>query len=291
MRVRTPNGGEVPFSQVAVVEPGRGFASIRRVDRNRAVNVTASVDAAVTSAGQVVSDLEARILPEVLASYPGVFYSFEGAQAEQVDAVAGLQLGFILALLMIFALLAVPLRSYVQPLIIMSAIPFGLVGAVWGHFIMGLDVTMMSMFGLVALTGVVVNDSLIMVDFINRKRQQHATLDEAVREAGAGRFRPIMLTSLTTFVGLAPLIMEKSFGAQFMVPMAVSLAFGVVFATFITLILVPTSYLILDDLIRGTRRLLGLGDVTAEGEEQERLSAMTPRPTPADAVAMGPSST
>ena len=257
MRVRTPNGGEVPFSQVAVVEPGRGFASIRRVDRNRAVNVTASVDAAVTSAGQVVSDLEARILPEVLASYPGVFYSFEGAQAEQVDAVAGLQLGFILALLMIFALLAVPLRSYVQPLIIMSAIPFGLVGAVWGHFIMGLDVTMMSMFGLVALSGVVVNDSLIMVDFINRKRRLHLDIATAVREAGVNRFRPILLTSLTTFVGLVPLMLSKSFDAAFMVPMAVSLAFGVLFATFITLMLVPTAYLILDDFQRTMRTLFG----------------------------------
>ena len=257
MRVRTPNGGEVPFSQVAVVESGRGFASIRRVDRNRAVNVTASVDAAVTSAGQVVSDLEARILPEVLASYPGVFYSFEGAQAEQVDAVAGLQLGFILALLMIFALLAVPLRSYVQPLIIMSAIPFGLVGAVWGHFIMGLDVTMMSMFGLVALSGVVVNDSLIMVDFINRKRRLHLDIATAVREAGVNRFRPILLTSLTTFVGLVPLMLSKSFNAAFMVPMAVSLAFGVLFATFITLMLVPTAYLILDDFQRTMRTLFG----------------------------------
>ena len=257
MRVRTPNGGEVPFSQVAVVESGRGFASIRRVDRNRAVNVTASVDAAVTSSGQVVSDLEARILPEVLASYPGVFYSFEGAQAEQVDAVAGLQLGFILALLMIFALLAVPLRSYVQPLIIMSAIPFGLVGAVWGHFIMGLDVTMMSMFGLVALSGVVVNDSLIMVDFINRKRRLHLDIATAVREAGVNRFRPILLTSLTTFVGLVPLMTSKSFNAAFMVPMAVSLAFGVLFATFITLMLVPTAYLILDDFQRTMRTLSG----------------------------------
>ena len=257
MRIRTPNGGEVPFSQVAVVEPGRGFASIKRVDRTRAVNVTASVDATVTSAGQVIADLQARILPEVLASYPGVFYTFEGAQAEQVDAVAGLQRGFILALLLIFALLAVPLRSYVQPIIVMSAIPFGLVGAVWGHFIMGLDVTMMSMFGLVALSGVVVNDSLIMVDFINRKRRLYTDIATAVREAGVNRFRPIMLTSLTTFVGLVPLMTSKSFDAAFMVPMAVSLAFGVLFATFITLMLVPTAYLILDDIQRAMRRLLG----------------------------------
>ena len=273
MRIRTPNGGEVPFSQVAQVEPGRGFASIKRVDRNRAVNVTASVDPAVTSADAVISDLRTRILPEVLAGYPGVFYTFEGAQAEQADALGGLWLGFLLALLMIFALLAVPLRSYVQPLIIMAAIPFGLVGAVWGHIVMGLDVSMMSMFGLVALTGVVVNDSLVMVDFINRARSARTGLGRglqaAIREAGSHRFRPILLTSLTTFFGLAPLMLERSMQAAFLVPMAVSLAFGVLFATFITLILVPVSYLILDDLQRTLGRMFGSGapDVLPAGPE------------------------
>ena len=286
MRIRTPDGGEVPFNQVAVVEPGRGFASIRRVDRNRAVNVTASVDPNVTSAGDVIADLNTRILPEVLAGYPGVFHSFEGMMAEQRDAVGGLQRGFVLALLMIFALLAVPLRSYVQPLIIMSAIPFGLIGAVWGHIFLDLNVSMMSMFGLVALTGVVVNDSLIMVDFINRERAVHtgvgqmaqqagggpadrrafdtAGLALAVREAGVQRFRPILLTSLTTFFGLAPLTWNQSLDAAFLKPMAVSLSFGVLFATFITLILVPTSYMILDDFGRTMRRLFDRRDPAPE---------------------------
>ena len=174
---------------------------------------------------------------------------------------------------MIFALLAVPLRSYVQPLIIMAAIPFGLVGAVWGHIVMGLDVSMISMFGLVALTGVVVNDSLVMVDFINRARSARTGLGRglqaAIREAGSHRFRPILLTSLTTFFGLAPLIMERSMQAAFLVPMAVSLAFGVLFATFITLILVPVSYLILDDLQRTLGRMFGSGaqDVLPAGPE------------------------
>ena len=286
MRIRTPDGGEVPFGSVAVVEPGRGFASIRRVDRNRAVNVTASVDATVTSAGDVIADLNDRILPEVLARHPGVFYTFEGVMAEQRDAVGGLQRGFVLALLTIFALLAVPLRSYVQPLIIMTAIPFGLIGAVWGHVFLGLNVSMMSMFGLVALTGVVVNDSLIMVDFINRARAVHANVGRmvrqagggatdrrqfetaglalAVREAGVSRFRPILLTSLTTFFGLAPMMWDRSFDTAFMVPMAVSLGFGVLFATFITLILVPTSYMILDDAGRALRRAFGRGDRAVE---------------------------
>ena len=287
MRIRTPDGGEVPFSQVAVVQPGRGFASIKRVDRLRAINVTAAVDAAVTSAQAVVADLETRIMPEVIAAFPGVSYSFEGAQAEQRDAVGGLQQGFGLALLIVFALLAIPLRSYIQPLIIMSAIPFGLVGAIWGHILLGLDVTMMSMFGLVALTGVVVNDSLIMVDFINRKLERYRDLDIAVREAAASRFRPILLTSLTTFFGLVPLMVEPSFGAQFLIPMAVSLAFGVLFATFITLILVPTAYLIVDDLKRGVRVLFGRTPVAVAIDSDGRLPS-TPRHTPSDAVAGEP---
>ena len=285
MRIRTPDGGEVPFGQVAVVEPGRGFASIARVDRNRAVNVTAAVDASVTSSNQVINELETRILPDVLSRYPNVFYTFEGAQAEMSDAIGGLQRGFLLALLMIFALLAIPLKSYVQPLIIMSAIPFGLVGAVWGHIVMGIDVTMMSMFGLVALSGVVVNDSLIMVDFINRKREVHADMNVALREAGSNRFRPILLTSLTTFFGLAPLMLEKSFDAAFMVPMAVSLAFGVIFATVITLVLVPTAYLILDDISRGLRGMFGrdsaedvptIGDTPACDGLQSNTTAKQP---------------
>ena len=263
MRIRTPDGGEVPFGQVAEVEPGRGFATIKRVDRNRAVNVTAALDNNVTSGGVVMAALEGHILPEIMARYPGIFYVFEGVQAEQQDAIGGLRLGFGVALLVIFALLAIPLKSYIQPLIIMSAIPFGLVGAVWGHIVMGLDVTLMSMFGLVALSGVVVNDSLVMVAFINRKREHHTDLETAVREAGVSRFRPILLTSLTTFFGLVPLMLERSFEAAFLVPMAVSLAFGVIFATFITLVLVPTAYLILDDVKRGVRKLLGRNEPEA----------------------------
>ncbi len=267
MRIRTPAGGEVPFSQVAAVEPGRGFASIKRVDRNRAVNVTAAVDETVTSSGTVVADLQTRILPAVLPRHPGVFYVFEGVQAEQEDAVGGLQAGFVVALLAIFALLAVPLKSYLQPLIIMSAIPFGLVGAVWGHIFMGLDVTFMSMFGLVALSGVVVNDSLVMVTFINRRRAVNPDLGAAVREAGVARFRPILLTSLTTFFGLGPLMLERRVDAAFLLPMAVSLAFGVVFATFITLVLVPTAYLIVEDIRRLVLR------AALEGRETEAADA------------------
>ena len=268
MRVRTPGGGEVPFSQVALVEPGRGFASIRRIDRSRAVNVTASVDPQMASTSDLIADLRARILPEVLAEFPDVFYTFRGAQEAQEEAIGGLRAGFILALIMIFGLLAVPLRSYAQPLIIMGAIPFGLVGALWGHLLMGLDITFTSALGFVALTGVVVNDSLIMVDFINRERNLPAGtgdpesrppaapqpaaggLERAIRQAGGQRFRPIVLTSLTTFAGLAPMMADRSMQAAFLIPMAVSLAFGVLFATVITLFLVPVAYAILDDVQR-----------------------------------------
>ena len=272
MRIRKPDGGQVPFSQVAEIEPGRGFAAIRRVDRNRAVNVTASVDPAIVSASAVIEELRLRLLPDVLAGYPEVAYTFQGIQADQEEAVGGLLRGFILSMLAIFGLLAVPLVSYLQPLIVLTAVPFGFVGAIWGHLVMGVDMTLMSMFGFVALSGVVVNDSLLMVHAINRSRnvgrttgqaggrgtdhpRSAASLRIAVRKAGSQRFRPIVVTSLTTFAGLAPLMLEKNIQAMFVVPMAVSLAFGVIFATGVTLILVPVTYLILEDFRQLTRWL------------------------------------
>ena len=250
MRIRTPAGVEVPFSHVAEVRPGRGYSTIQRVDRHRAVSVTAAVDKSITTPGTVNADLADVVLPQILEAHPGVRYSFEGSAGEQRDTLGGLTKGFALALIVIFGLLAVPLRSYVQPLIIMGAIPFGIVGAIWGHIIMGLDLTILSLFGVVALAGVVVNDSLILVDFVNRRLAATGDLNRAVSEAGSVRFRPIMLTSLTTFVGLLPIILEKSLQAQFLIPMAVSLAFGVLFATFVTLMLVPCGYLIVDDMTR-----------------------------------------
>jgi multidrug efflux pump subunit AcrB len=257
MRIRTPDGLEVPFSEVATARPGRGYASITRVDRRRAINVTAEVDAAQTTAGDVIGDLRAAALPEILREYPGLSYSLEGQQAEQRDTMSSIARGFVFALVTIYALLAVPLRSYLQPLIIMSAIPFGLIGAIFGHVFLGLELTILSMFGLVALTGVVINDSLVMVDFVNRHRRTAENTLTAATRAGQARFRPILLTSLTTFAGLFPLMMERSMQARFLIPMAVSLAFGVIFATSITLVLVPAGYLILEDLKGLPARLLG----------------------------------
>ncbi len=257
MRIRTPSGLEVPLNTVAEASLGRGFASIRRVDRMRSVNVTADIDEDQATANEVLGEMAAGVLPRISADHGGIFFSFEGQQAEQRETLGGLAKGFAVALLVIYALMAVPFKSYVQPLIVMTAIPFGLVGAIWGHALLGMNLTILSMFGIVALTGVVVNDSLVMVDRVNNLRRQGMKLHEAVMESGVSRFRPIVLTSMTTFLGLTPLLLEKSMQARFLIPMAVSLAFGVIFATFITLVIVPASYMILEDL----RKLLGSGEV------------------------------
>ncbi|PID80435.1 acriflavin resistance protein [bacterium DOLZORAL124_64_63] len=250
MRVRTPGGDQVPFRRVARVEMGRGFASIERSDRQRVVGVTADVNQSVANAEEINAELRETILPALLADYPGLSYTMEGEQKERAESLGSLAKGFLLALLLIYALLAVLFKSYLQPVIVMSAIPFGIVGAIWGHILMGLQLTLISMFGLVALTGVVVNDSLIMIDFINRSRLTGMPMRESVMAAGIRRFRPIMLTSITTFAGLTPLILEKTLQAKFLIPMATSLGFGVIFATFITLVLVPVSYSILVDFKR-----------------------------------------
>ncbi len=267
MRIRTPSGAEVPFSIAAKAEIGRGFASIQRKNRQKVVNVTADVDVNVANANEIIADLTAHVLPELLADHPRVRYSLEGEQREQAETMSGLSSSFMFALMVIYILLAIPFKSYAQPLIVMSAIPFGVVGAIWGHLIIGMDLTMLSMFGIVALAGVVVNDSLVMVDFINRNRALGKSLSESIREAGAQRFRPIILTSLTTFLGLSPILLERSLQAQFLIPMAVSLGFGVLFATFVTLLIVPVLYLILEDLKTRLAELLGWEEDLAEFEQ------------------------
>ncbi|MCP4292925.1 MAG: efflux RND transporter permease subunit [bacterium] len=264
MRIRTPAGDQVPFVRVAHVEIGRGFASIERADRKRVVGVTADIDQSVANADEINRDLREEILPRLLASYPGLHYSMEGQQKEQAESLGSLVRGFLMAMLLVYVLLAVMFKSYLQPVIVMSAIPFGIVGAIWGHILMGLNLTLISMFGVVALTGVVVNDSLIMIDFINRSRREGQDIKEALMNSGMRRFRPIMLTSVTTFAGLTPLILEKSLQAKFLIPMATSLGFGVMFATFITLLLVPVSYSILAD----AKKFMGHTDnPTLEDEE------------------------
>ena len=246
LRIRTADGTEVPFATVARADYGHGYASIKRTDRKRVVSVTADVDRGVAAPEEVLASLQARGLPRVLAKYPGVSYSLEGEQRERNRSMGGLANGFAIALVGIFGLLAIPLKSYAQPLVIMSAIPFGAIGAVIGHMIMGWDLVFFSVLGIVALSGVVVNDSLVLVDFINRRRWEGMGLIEAVKLGGAERFRAIMLTSVTTMVGLLPLIFNNNPIVFPLVPIAISLGFGVVFATVITLILVPSTYVIVE---------------------------------------------
>lgn len=268
MRIRLPGGAEAPFTTVAQVTEGRGYATIDRTDRRRVVTVTADVDADVGNANDINGELRTSVLPGLARDFPGLVFDFEGEQRNQQESLGSLRTNFLVAQLAIFALLAIPFRSYLQPLIVMSAIPFGLVGAILGHVIMGYDLSLLSLFGMVALTGVVVNDSLIMVDLINRERASGTPLDEAIRDSGTRRFRPIMLTTATTFLGLTPMILETSLQAKFLIPMAISLAFGIVFATGITLILVPNLYRILEDI----RELLGLNqreDFEGSGEADE----------------------
>ena len=249
MNVRVGNNIEVPLGQVAEGELSSGYSTITRTDRKRSISVTADVDLSEANANEILAKFETEHIVPILRDYPTVNYSFEGEQREQRDTLSSLFKNFALALFVVYVLLAVPFKSYLQPLIIMSAIPFGFTGAVIGHIIMGMNLAILSIIGIVALSGVVVNDSLVMVDFINRyKREDGKTSLEAALAAGPRRFRPILLTSITTFVGLFPLLIEKSVQAQFLIPMAISLAYGVLFATLITLILVPTSYLIIDDI-------------------------------------------
>ncbi len=248
MKIRTPAGDEVPFSAVAVADITRGPATINRVDRLQVINVTADVDTFETDTNTIVSELVNRWLPEILAEHENLRYSFEGQQREQKESLEALGQGFIFAVIAIFALMAIPLRSYIQPIIIISAVPFGIVGAVMGHIILGMALSVLSMVGIVALAGVVVNDNLVLVNFVNRSRAAGQSIFEAAHQAGIARFRPIMLTSLTTFLGLLPLLMEKSMQAQFLIPMATTLGFGVMFSTFTSLLLVPCLYIVLEDV-------------------------------------------
>ena len=250
MRVRAPNGDDIPFNQVANINLAEGYASIIRVDGSRSITVNSKVNKDIVDPSEVSSDVVKNIIPEMLERYPNVVFKLQGNSREQGEAITSLINGFVFALLVIFALMAIPLKSYSQPLIIMSVIPFGLVGAIIGHLILGKAVSVLSICGIIALAGVVVNDSLIMVDFVNRARKEGAQLKDAVLNAGTQRFRAIILTSLTTFMGLLPIVFEKSLQAQIVIPMAISLAFGILFATIITLLLVPSLYLILDDIKR-----------------------------------------
>jgi len=271
MRIRTADGAEVPFSSVADATLARGYTTIRRVDGQRVVTVAADVNRNVTPPETVINAVISRDLPEILARHPGVSFSLAGESEERSRSMGALGATALLALLVIYALLAVPLQSYLQPLIIMSVIPFGAVGAIVGHLILGMHLVFFSLLGIVALSGVVVNSSLVLVDYINRQRTTGQDLAWVVSHSGSVRFRPIVLTSITTFVGLAPMMLDKSISTSMFVPMAASLGFGVLMGTVVTLFLVPSLVMILEDWMVFTGRHAAPSDVEQDalytGEE------------------------
>lgn len=281
MYVRTPTGTSVPISEVADIDFGIGYSSVTRIDRKRVINVQADADKEIANPTDINRalypvhpiqkrfmqlagmEIEPSILDEILADYPGVEAIKDGEAKDFEELIPVLVGGMIFVVIIIYTLLAIPFKSYVQPILVISAIPFGVAGAIFGHLLnfqnLGTfqDLSMLSMLGIIALSGVVVNDSLVLVDYINKLREKGVPLIEAVHLGGIARFRPILLTSLTTFVGLVPILLERSLQAQFLIPMATSLSFGVLFATFITLLLVPALYLILEDLKRFFRKFFG----------------------------------
>jgi len=260
--IRTPQGTLVPLHSLVKFDDTRAFASITRRDGRRTISVTANVNPR-NQAQQVQTATVNELMPKLMADYPGLSYSFAGRQQDFAEAMGGLGKGFLVALLLIYVLLAIPFKSYLQPFIVMLAIPFGIFGAIIGHLIMGYSMSIVSMMGIIALAGVVVNDSLVMVDFANQKVREGMSPFEAICSSGVRRFRPIMLTTVSTFGGLAPMIFETSRQAKFMIPMALSLGYGILFATAITLLLVPCLYLMIDDL----RRLMG----TSPGIEPDQI--------------------
>ncbi len=246
LRVATPSGQLVPFTEVARLTEGSGYASIKRTDQRRTVTVTADVDTNVSNSHRVIADLTGYF-PDILRRYPGVQLAFGGQKLETTKSFGSLKHSFVIALLLIYVILAGLFRSYIQPAIVMAVIPFGLIGAVAGHFVMGYPLTILSMIGTVALTGIVVNDSMILVTFINHRVRDGVPIHEAVIQGGRSRLRPILLTSATTVLGIAPLMMETSFQAKFMIPMGVSISAGLIFATVLTLVAIPCMYLIVND--------------------------------------------
>ncbi|MGB0768432.1 MAG: efflux RND transporter permease subunit, partial [Phycisphaeraceae bacterium] len=243
--IRTPAGVEVPLMDVVELRQTEAFTSINRRDGRRIVNVSMDVEPS-RDTGKVIATIKAQLLPELRAAYPGLTWSFEGSDAEMREATTTLWGGFGLAMFVVYALLAVAFGSYLQPFIVLAAIPFGLIGAIAGHMLLGYDLSLISLMGMIALSGVVVNDALIMIDYANRHRGEQSAFD-TILQAGVRRFRPIFLTTITTFGGLMPIILERSLQAQYIIPMAISLSFGILFVTAVILIVVPCLYLMLED--------------------------------------------
>lgn len=257
LMIRTPDGGEVPLRVAATVDRGLSYTTIKRADGRRVVSVTGDTVAGEANPSKILGDLKAEYLPDLVARYPGLGFSFEGDRRRSDESLAALGVGYVLALIIIYGLLAIPFRSYIQPMVVMTSIPFGIVGAVFGHLMLGYDLSLISAMGIVAVSGIVVNDSLVLVHAANEARDAGHPPIRAIQFAARRRLRPILLTSLTTFFGLMPMILEPSVQARFLIPMAVSLGFGVLFSTFIILLIVPSLYLVVEDaraLVLGERK-------------------------------------
>ncbi len=267
LQIRTAAGGMVPLSHVAEFERGRAPTTINRENGKRIVNVKAELAPTAVSSRNVLESLESKLFPGLRDDYPNLRVEFAGEQREQAEVGASLGMNGLLALVVMYAMMAIPFRSYIQPVIVMSAIPLGFVGAIGGHVLMGYELSMISVFGIIALSGVVVNDSLVMIDAINTYRREGADAHDAAIQGGVRRLRPILLTSLTTFFGLAPMILETSVQARFLIPMAISLGFGVLFATACILMLVPPMYMAVDDVSRALSRAVGLDEEPAPDGE------------------------
>ena len=249
-RIRLPSGQSVPLSTVADITEQIGYSAIQTVNGRQIVSVTADVDYAVLTPNDVLGELQQNILPELQQKYTGLSYSFEGESRDQKEDMASLGRNMLAALLLIYVLLGAQLKSYVQPIVIMLAIPFGVIGATWGHFLLGHDLSFISMFGSVALTGVVVNDSVVLMDYLNQQRLEGNSMYESTIAAIKRRFRPILLTTMTTSLGLLPMLLETSMQAQFLIPMVISLATGIIFSTFVILLFIPSILMIKVDILK-----------------------------------------
>jgi multidrug efflux pump subunit AcrB len=282
IRIRTTDGLERPLTEVVNVDRQRSTAEINRIDQKRSITVSADVDPALGNKSLIRDQLKDVDIPALLAKYPMLSVRWEGEAEQTNESLNSLGIGLLIALVAMFVLLTIEFRSYIQPLLIMSIIPFGMIGAVWGHAFMGLPLTLFSVFGLVALTGVVVNDSIVLIDFINHRVRDGVPLREAVVAAGVRRFRPVLLTSCTTIAGLTPILLETSFQAQVLVPMATSLSFGLLIATGLVLILAPTYYMVYGSL------MLYFGMKLSEVEEEPVEAEVVVEPPQAPALPAPP---
>ncbi len=286
VRIRLDDGIERPITEVAQIDVVRGYSEINRVNQKRSITITADVDDTVANAANIVADLRTSFMPEMLAEYPAVSVRWEG-QAEQTrESLDSMKRGFAVAVLAMFLLLTFEFKSYFQPLLILMIVPFGVIGAIAGHALLGMPLTMFSMFGLVALSGIVVNDSIVLVDFINSRMRDGLPIDEALMDAGSRRFRPVLLTTVTTVGGLMPILLETSLQAQILIPMATSIAFGEIFATVLVLYQVPVGYSLYWSAQEGLRRLTRGGETVPAVEEGVAGGRVAPQETSQTAAAV-----